>query len=95
MGKKNPLVNRAAEMFRAGKSMADIARDLDIPDSTVRRWKNTYKWETTHPNGERKKRSKNERSDKAKTLKKDGTKKTMENETLTEKERLFLSLIHI
>lgn len=89
MGKKNPLVNRAEKMFQTGKSMADIARDLDIPDSTVRRWKNTYKWETTHPNGERKKRSKTERSDKVKILKKDGTKKTMENEALTEKERLF------
>lgn len=89
MGKKNPLADRAAKMFQAGKSMADIARSLDIPDSTVRRWKNTYKWETTHPNGERKKRSKTERSDKAKTLKKDGTKQTMENEELTEKERLF------
>lgn len=89
MGKKNPLVDRAAEMFQAGKSMADIARSLDIPDSTVRRWKNTYKWEATHPNGERKKRSKSERSDKVKISKKDGTKQTMENKELTEKERLF------
>ncbi len=89
MGKKNPLVDRAAEMFQAGKSMADIARSLDIPDSTVRRWKNTYKWETTHPNGERKKRSKSGRSDKLKISKNDGTKQTMENKELTEQERLF------
>lgn len=89
MGKKNPLADRAAKMFQAGKSMADIARSLDIPDSTVRRWKKTYKWETTHPNGERKKRSKSERSDKVKISKKDGTKQTMENKELTEQERLF------
>lgn len=89
MKKRNPLVDRAAEMFQAGKSMADIARSLDIPDSTVRRWKNTYKWEATHPNGERKKRSKSERSDKVKISKKDGTKQTMGNEELTEQERLF------
>ena len=86
MGRKNPLADKAAEMFKAGNSMADIARSLNIPDSTVRRWKNTYKWETTKSSGERKK---SERSDKIKASARDGTKQTMANEELSEKERLF------
>lgn len=89
MGKKNPMADKAAEMFRAGTSMADIARSLDIPDSTVRRWKNTYKWETTKPNGERKKSERSDKADRAKAPKKDGTKQTIENEELNEQERLF------
>lgn len=89
MGKKNPLADKAAEMFRAGKSMADIARSLDIPDSTVRRWKNTYKWEAIKPNGERKKSERSDKMNRAKASKRDGTKQTMENEELSEKERLF------
>ena len=89
MAKKNPLVNKAAEMFRLGKSMADIGRELNIPAGTVRRWKNTYKWETIQPNGERKKPPKSERSDSVRSSAKDGTKQTMDNSELTDKERLF------
>ncbi len=89
MAKKNPMVDRAAELYRAGTSMADIARSLGIPDSTVRRWKNTYKWETTKPNGERKKNERSDKADRTKTSKKDGTKQTMENGDLNEQERLF------
>lgn len=89
MGKKNPLADRAAELYRAGKSMADIARSLDIPDSTVRRWKNTYKWEATEPNGERKKSERSDKVIRAKASQKDGTKQTMKNTELSEKERLF------
>ncbi len=89
MAKKNPMVDRAAELYREGTSMADIARSLGIPDSTVRRWKNTYKWETTKPNGERKKSERSDKVGRAKISNKDGTKQTMENEELNEQERLF------
>ncbi len=89
MAKKNPIADKAAELFRSGMSMADIARNLDIPDSTVRRWKNTYKWEVVKPNGERKKCERSDKINRVKTSKKDGTKQTMKNEELSEKERLF------
>ncbi len=89
MAKKNPMVDRAAELYRAGTSMANIARILGIPDSTVRRWKNTYKWEATKPNGERKKSERSDKADRTKTSKKDGTKQTMGNGDLNEQERLF------
>lgn len=89
MGKKNPMADKAAEMFRSGTSMADIARSLGIPDSTVRRWKNTYKWEANKPNGERKKSERSDEANRVKASKKDGTKQTMENGELNAKERLF------
>ena len=87
MAKKNPIADKAAELFRSGMSMADIARNLDIPDSTVRRWKNTYKWEAIKPNGGRKKCERSDKINRAKASKKEGTKQTMENEELSEKER--------
>lgn len=83
------MADKAAGMYRAGKSMADIARCLGIPDSTVRRWKNTYKWEAIEPNGERKKGERSDKVIRAKVSQKDGTKQTMENSELNEKERLF------
>ena len=36
---------RARDMFLTGKKLVDIANELGVPDSTVRRWKHTYKWE--------------------------------------------------
>ena len=89
MAKKNPMADKAAELFRSGMSMADIARNLDIPDSTVRRWKNAYKWEAIKRRGGRKKCERSDKINRAKASKKEGTKQTMENEELSEKERLF------
>ncbi len=47
----NENVNKAYELFKKGYKLIDISKDLDIPSSTVRRWKKTYNWD-------------NERSDK-------------------------------
>lgn len=41
----NPNVKQAEQMFLAGCKLIDIARELDIPEGTVRRWKSTYKWD--------------------------------------------------
>lgn len=38
-------VNKAFEMFRQGIKLVDIAKKLDKPPGTIRRWKSTYKWD--------------------------------------------------
>lgn len=39
-------VNRAKELFDQGMKLIDIAKQLDLPPGTVRRWKSTYKWDS-------------------------------------------------
>lgn len=39
-------VNRAKELFDQGMKLIDIAKQLDLPAGTVRRWKSTYKWDS-------------------------------------------------
>lgn len=98
MGKKNPKAEEAERLYKEGYKLIDIAKQLDVPDGTVRRWKSTYKW-----GGERsdkKEQKKNERSDKKKErLKGKGkskkepiaeeVKELIKNDELTEKQKLF------
>lgn len=85
--KKNPLSDKAYEMYKNGMKLVDIASQLNLPDGTIRRWKSTYKWD-----GERSD-SKSERSDKKKSKKKeknyDGTKETLQNDDLTPEQQMF------
>lgn len=85
--KKNPLSDKAYEMYKSGMMLKDIAAQLDLPDGTVRRWKSTYKWD-----GERSD-SKSERSDNKRAKKKeqidDGTRETLQNDNLTPEQQMF------
>lgn len=59
---KDARADKAFELYRQGLKLIDIAKQLEVPAGTVRRWKCTYKW-----GGERKsERSerKSERSEK-------------------------------
>lgn len=40
----NPKIQAAEELFNNGMKMVDIAKQLDVPEGTVRRWKHSYKW---------------------------------------------------
>lgn len=90
----NEKLNKAYALYQEGYKLVEIARELDIPDGTVRRWKKTYNWDSERSY---KKENKNERSEKKKTNK--GNKKresiasevkeVLENTELTEKQRLF------
>lgn len=44
-------IEQAQAMYQNGVKLIDIARELELPPGTVRRWKSTYGWD-------------NERSDK-------------------------------
>lgn len=58
---RSPNSIEAEEMYKRGMKLVDIAKKLDAPASTVRRWKSTQNWD-----GDTKKK-KNERSQKKKT----------------------------
>ena len=55
--KRNPISEKAYEMYMQGMKLVDIAANLQVPPGTVRRWKSTHNWD-----GERS-ASKSERSD--------------------------------
>ena len=79
-------VSQAEQMYLAGQKLIDIARQLDVPEGTVRRWKCTYKWDS-------------ERSDKKASVRNKEKKKKQNEEAaaelvdqesdLTDKQRLF------
>ena len=90
----NEKLNKAYALYQEGYKLVEIARKLDIPDGTVRRWKKTYNWESERSY---KKENKNERSEKKKTNNRNKQKESiasevkeaLENTELTEKQRLF------
>lgn len=97
MGKRNPLSEKAQEMYKNGIPLVDIARELDVPAGTIRRWKSTQDWDKKNqePESERSGKkgersgNKRERSHMKDMAEKDGTKETMKNDNLSEKEQLF------
>lgn len=61
----DPRIDQAKELYLAGKKLIEIARQLDLPEGTVRRWKCTHKWDKADTErSERKGGKKSERSDK-------------------------------
>ena len=40
----DPRAEQAEKLFREGKKLIEIAEVLEIPEGTVRSWKNRYKW---------------------------------------------------
>lgn len=89
--KKNPLSEKAYEMYKQGMKLVDIATDLDVPPGTVRRWKSTHGWDSERSECDTSKKS--ERSGKKRTEKKptidDGTRETLQNEDLTAEQQMF------
>lgn len=50
MKKNNSEVrDKALELFMSGKGPAEIARELEIPEATVRCWKRRYSWTREKP----------------------------------------------
>lgn len=83
-------VELAKDMYLKGTKLVDIAKQLDIPEGTVRRWKSTYKW------GSERSDKKSERSEHKSGEKKEETavevEQVINNPNLTDKQRLFCVL---
>ena len=42
---KNAKADEALALYRQGLKLVDIARQLELPEGTVRRWKHSYDWD--------------------------------------------------
>lgn len=96
--KKNERIAEAEKLYREGMRLVDIARRMDVPEGTVRRWKCTHGWD-----GEQSERSVSKKANvrlgkEGRKGAKKGAKKPvpaaevvqlLENPDLTEKQRLF------
>lgn len=85
--KPDKRIDKAYEMFKQGIKLVDIAKQLNVPDGTVRRWKSIYRWESEHSdkNNERSE----QRSDKKKRQISDVVEEVLQNEELSPEHQLF------
>lgn len=61
----DPRIAQAKELYLAGEKLIEIARQLGLPEGTVRRWKCTHKWDKADTErSDRKGSEKSERSGK-------------------------------
>lgn len=86
----DPRIEQAEAMYLSGQKLVDIAKQLELPEGTVRRWKSTHKWggERSNSNNERSEKKVNVRKEKKKAVAEEVI-QVMENPDLTDKQRLF------
>lgn len=86
----NEKLNKALSLYQKGYKLVDIAKELDIPAGTVRRWKKTYNWdnERSERKSERSVKKGNKKSEKKEPIA-DEVKEVLKNAELTDKQRLF------
>ena len=91
---KNEKIDQAKKLYESGKRLVDIARELEVPDGTVRRWKSIYKWDNEESERSVQKKA-NVRKKKEVRVRRKNRKSDIipddisENTELTEKQMLF------
>lgn len=93
----NDKVKLAQKLFNNGEKLVDIAKKLDVPEGSVRRWKSVYNWANENnersdkiANARNKKTSRaiDNKSDYSEAVAKE-VEMVMSNPNLTDKQRLF------
>lgn len=89
----DPKAAQAKEMFLAGRKLIEIAEALDVPEGTVRSWKNRYGWDgNANATLQKSKRSVAKKRVAEKKAVAKAVDHVMENPDLTDKQRLFCVL---
>lgn len=91
--KKNPLSEKAYEMYKQGMKLVDIAAQLGCSPATVRTWKNRNKWDeggsVTFQKKRETKRNVSAKKKKVEISVEDGTRETLQNDALTPEQQMF------
>lgn len=98
--KKNPLSDKAHELYKSGMKLIDVASELQLPPGTIRRWKSKYNWDKYKNENESERLERKANVQKRKEhINKDIVKpvaeevdQVIENTDLTDKQRLFCCL---
>lgn len=89
---RSPNRDRAFEIYRehgGGVELIEIANQLDVPEGTVRGWKNKDKWDSKLNGAFQKNTERSKPKIRIVTEEKSLVESVIENEALTEKQRLF------
>lgn len=90
VAKKNPLIDKAYDLYKNGMKLVDVASQLNCSSATIRTWKNRYKWdENENETFQKKNETKRNVSRKKTVLIDDGTRETLQNEDLTPEQQMF------
>ena len=91
--RKNPLADRAYELYKGGMKLVDIADQIGCSPATIRTWKNRYKWDNggseTFQKRSETKRNVSKKKIRDETTLDDGTKETLQNDDLTPEQQMF------
>lgn len=80
-------IDKAKKLYKKGEKLADIARQLDVPAGTIRRWKSEQDWASKRSN--KKSEHYDSEKKKKKTINNKIAKDLVENTELTDKQKLF------
>ncbi len=93
VARKNPLADRAYELYKGGMKLVDIADQIGCSPATIRTWKNRYKWDNggseTFQKKSETKRNVSKKKIRDETTLDDGTKETLQNDDLTPEQQIF------
>lgn len=91
--KKNPLTDKAQELYKSGMKLVDIADQLNCSAATIRTWKNRYRWDDNESETFQKKsetkRNVSKKKARSETALDDGTRETLQNDDLTPEQQMF------
>lgn len=91
--KKNPLADKAHELYKGGMKLVDIADQLNCSAATIRTWKNRYRWDDNESETFQKKsetkRNVSKGKNRSETAIDDGTRETLQNDDLTPEQQMF------
>lgn len=85
----NQKALEAERLFRTGMSMAEIAKRLEVPAGTVRRWKSVYKWSGEQPPNVRKEKTNTNKKTNVRIDTPAEVVSLLNNDELTEQQKLF------
>lgn len=94
--KPDERIEQAKELYLKGQKLIEIAKQLDLPEGTIRSWKNRYRWDngsdaTLQKNECNVAKDKHIKKDEAKAIA-DEVNQVIGNPELTDKQRLFCCL---
>lgn len=90
----NEKATKAYELYKKGSKLIDIAKELDVPSSTIRSWKKRYNWcdeklqKRTNNKCNVAKENNSKRRNKKESIV-SGVESVLDNTDLTDKQRLF------
>ncbi len=87
------IKRKAQELYDGGTKLIDISKKLNIPAGTIRRWKSEQKWDEVPPEtnerSEERTNARKERRERSVEIAKRDIDSVMENDDLTEKQKMF------